>query len=196
MRTGHSARVHGDSLEEFRNRVLGYFSAFPNLFLGDVEIFVSSASTVQLKAIEKMIARRKTELGRPSNRRGRPREEKNPKWIAKALSVAWRRHVERLSWGKIADAEEMPRGKTSKRTLSRQRDDFAEVIYLRLRGFGITEDSLKESLRAPKIWIDLQNKFRLPFGSWTVETVELVCELFPIGSQLKRSVRELNALVK
>jgi len=196
MRIGHSARVPGDSLEEFRNRVLEYFSAFPNLFLGDVEIFVSSASAVQLKAIEKMIARRKTELDRPSNRRGRPREEYDPKWIATACRVSLSKHVEGLSWRKIAKGEGMVPGKPSQRTLSRKRDDFAELVFRWLNGLGVTEKNLDQSLDAPKIRTSLQWKFGIPFDSKKAEAARLVRELFPIGSQRKRSIREIKALLK
>ncbi|MGC1452566.1 MAG: hypothetical protein WA830_21260 [Candidatus Sulfotelmatobacter sp.] len=173
-----------------------YYSTFPHLFLEDVENFVWSAPIGRLERIEKAIARRKAVLRRPSNRRGRPREEHNPKWIAKACSVALAKHVEGLSWGKIAKREGMVPGKSSQRTLSRQRDDFAELVFLGLDGFSVTEKNLDQSLDAPKIRTYLQSKFGIPFESKKAEAVKVVRELFPMGKQLKRSIRELQALLK
>jgi hypothetical protein len=196
MKTGHSRVPRDSPLEEFRNKILEYYSSFPHLFLGDIENFVWSAPIGRLERIEKAIAQRRDVLKRPSKRRGRPREENDPEWIAKACRVAMAKHVEGLSWRKIAKREGMRSGKPSQRTLSRQRDDFAELVFLRLDGFGVTETILEQSLGAPKIWRDLQYTFRIPFDSRTAEAVKLVRELFPIGRQLKRSVRELELLLK
>jgi hypothetical protein len=196
MKIGHSIGPPRGSLEEFREKVFHYSSYFPHLFLEDVEDFVWSASTGWLERIEKAIAQRKDVLRRPSNRAGRPREEHNPKWIATACRVCHAKHVEGRSWRKIAKSERMVPGKPSERTLTRKRDDFAELIFLWLRGFGVTEKNLDQSLDAPKIRTSLQCKFGLPFGSHTAESVKLVRGLFPIGKQLRRSMRELKLLLK
>jgi hypothetical protein len=196
MRTGHPTRVPRGSLEELRNKILEYYSTFPNLFLEDVENFVWSASNRELQRIEKAITQRRAAVKRPSNRSGRPREERDLGWIAKALRVAWGKHVEGLSWGKIAQREKMAPGKVSQRTLSRQRDDFAELVFHYLDGFGVTKKNIRKSLGAPKIRTSLQWKFRLPFESKTAEAVKLVREIFPIGRHVKRSIRELKAIPK
>jgi hypothetical protein len=196
MKIGHSFGPPRGSLEEFREKVLHYYSSFPHLFLEDVENFVWSASIGRIERIEKAIAQRKAVLRRPSNRAGRPREEHNPKWIATASRVSLAKHVEGLSWGKIAKSEGMVPGKPSQRTLSRQRDDFAELVFLWLDGFGVTEKNLDQSLDAPKIRTSLQCKFGLPFESKKAEAAKLVRELFAIGKLLKRSVRELQFLLK
>ena len=70
------------------------------------------------------------------------------------------------------------------------------MVFLWLQGFGVTEKNLGQSLDTPNIRTSLQWKFGLPFEGKKAEAVKLVREIFPIGSQLKRSVRELEALLK
>lgn len=180
----------------FRDACVYYASLFRDVFLQEVGFFIDGASPDELESISKMLFRREGSLKGPAKRRGRPSEANDPKWIAEAKEVAWNRHVKKMSWNEIVKNAGMASETNERiqRTLSRRRDDFAELVYSRLIdwGAGPQGQNIETLLRTPRVQRDLERKYGLPFESHPVESAAIVRELFPIGRQLKRTIRRLK----
>src|SRR5579862_2425589 len=105
--------------------------------------FIATASPPQLEEIEEAIQKKKrkknggwlaTKNGRRT--RGRPREEHDQTWLKAAKEIVWQRHVDCKTWKQIAMQQSMTPGRTAERTLTRKRDDFAELVFCSLRDCG------------------------------------------------------------
>ena len=130
-----------DGHGHFRDLCVAYGDFYRPVFLQEfLDCFVRNATKTELAELRKAIAIRAAEAGK-GKRKGRPRSEKDEGWLTKAKVVTWHRIVDGWTWWKIAESEGMKPTKSTikmiERTLSRQVDQYAAIIWRACASAGI-----------------------------------------------------------
>ena len=108
------------------------------------------------------LKRRKAERGR-----GRPKAENALTVRTRHFQVAILSHGGKLPWPRIASYLGMPKGKPSIRTLTRQRDNYAKLVYKTLLDCGVDPvgKHLNQVLSSKNdSWLDTRDKLEVGCG--------------------------------
>jgi hypothetical protein len=172
-------------IESFRDECMLFRTFNRPVFVEEIEFFIESASKDDLANLRTHIARRAKSLTAHCGDGGRPRGHCDPKWLVKAKIVAWRRHVDKRSWGKIAESVGVKPTKENIRTLTRRRDRYAAMVWDALTEVlespNPSSDRIDQVLDRRKVQLWLGRKASLPFRRVPLECKKLVQALLPLG---------------
>ena len=153
--------------------------------------FIWNATKAELALVQKAVKKRATRIKvLAQGKRGRPRSESDQDWLKAALETAWLHYVDGWSWTKIAKSRGTKftkyNARTIERTLVRQTDKFAELVWDAAMQAGIWEDGMNNSevldgletgFKDAKFKQWLRSKCRIPFDKFPDESRRLVLEL-------------------
>ena len=207
------SEVDKDGHGHFRDLCVAYGDFYRPVFLQEfMDCFVRNANRTELAELKKAIAMRAAKPVKGKSK-GRPRSEEDEGWLTKAKVVTWRRIVDGWTWWKIAESEGIKPTKSTikviERTLSRQVDQYAAIIWRACASAGIVPAEsdtgtrigthLEERLKTRQFRLWLSQKTGLPFDRFPQRDLsdgcaKIVLELAPRGR--KANAQELVRRVK
>ena len=149
--------------------------------------FVESSSPAELEALRRAIRDRAKSLKR-GGKEGRPRAERDWKWIRAAAQLVWQREILDWPWPKIAAAAGLKPTKPNLRTLEFRRDRYALLIWQALPGGANDPHKLRRMLDAKPIQRLLRSSLALPFDTHPEECKKIALKLALRGLHLAASL--------
>jgi hypothetical protein len=186
--------IDKDGHGAFRDICTLYGDHHRAVFLEQIlDSFIRGAVRLEIAAIRKAIRCREANLKTKGAKKGRPRGPEDQDWLRKAFRVAWRRHVLEMNWPDIARGEGLTPNKTAFRTLQRQRDQYAALIWRTLPAHASGPD-LAGALKTKTVQLQLRWGTGMPFNTRPEECQKLVLALAPRGRRVDGN--ELTQWVK
>jgi len=153
--------------------------------------FVESAGPAELETLRRAIRDRAESLRR-RDKGGRPRAERDWKWIRAAAQLVWQREILDWPWPKIAAAAGLKPTRPNFRTLEFRRDRYALLVWQALPGRSDRPGKLRRMLDAKPIQRLLRSRLALPFDTHPKECKKLVLKLAPRGLHLAADLFDHN----
>lgn len=188
--------MDNDPHGHFRDLCLVYGDFYRDVFLEEFEQwFIRGASQHEVSRIRKSVQARAKALRQKGGKRGRPRGRDDECFLYKARVVAWHRIVEGWSWPKIAQAAGLTPTKPNIRTVQRQCDHLAAIIWQSLPqpGHADQPEKLDRDVDSKSIQHLIRIRTGLPFHSHPEQCKKIVVQLAPRGGRAAIEMSQTTA---
>lgn len=159
--------------------------------------FVRNADEPELAQLRRAVSVRAASIAK-NGKKGRPRAQGDPKWIAKARKEAWQRFVEGWNWPRIVQDEGLKPTKANARTVKRRVDTYAGLIWDACSWAFTDGSKLETNLATAKfrqwLWVRVGLFGPDPDSDWIAGCTKLVMALYPRGA--RASGEDLARLVR